>query len=60
MTPQAKQAVEQSPAEATQEVAERVEQLTVRAVVSGEGMLAIVFILPSIIAFFFLLAMPTF
>lgn len=60
MTPQAKQqAVEQSPEEATP-LAERVEELTVRAVISGEGMLAIVFILPAIIAFFFLLAMPTF
>ncbi len=37
----------------------RPEVLTVRMVISGEGMLPLVFILPAVIAFFFLLAVPS-
>lgn len=59
MTPQAKQTVEQTSKAAAADVAERVEEFTVRTVLSGEGMMPIIFILPAVIAFFFLLAMPT-
>jgi hypothetical protein len=38
---------------------EKPRLLSVRSVVAGEGMLALVFVLPAIIAFFFLLAVPS-
>jgi hypothetical protein len=59
VTPQAKDTVQHTSVEAS-DSSERMEELSVRLVYSGEGMMPIVFILPAVIAFFFLMAMPPF
>ncbi len=57
MTPQAKQAVEQSKLEASEE-ADHAEVFSLRTLFLSEGMMPILFVLPAVIAFFLLLAVP--